>query len=85
LVLIPPAVVAAVSLYLDLALTPFLYTCAFSAVVLMLLISPHSRLLWALAFAVIVLGIILLVGGFNVADWAAAALTWTMFGLRSGV
>ena len=85
LILIPPAVVAAVSLYLELTLTPFLYTCALSAVVLLLLVSPHSRLCWALAGAIAMLGVIWAVTGVNAVDWVAAALTWATFSLRSGV
>ena len=84
LVLVPPVVVAAASLYLDLTLTPFLYTCALSLVVLLLLISPHSRLRWALAGAVVLLGAIMLIGGVNVVDLAAAAFTAALFNLRGG-
>ncbi len=85
LILIPPAVVAAVSLYLDLTLTPFLYTCALSAAVLLLLLSPHSRLCWALAGAIVALGLVWTFTGVNAADWVAAALTWATFSLRSGI
>lgn len=84
LVLVPPAAVAAASLYLGLTLTPFLYTCALSLVVLLLLISPHSRLRWALAGAVVLLGLIVVVGGVNVVDIAAAALTAALGSLRGG-
>ena len=82
LVLIPPAVVAAASLYLDLPLAPFLYTCALSLVVLLLLVSPHSRLRWALAGAVALLGLIVLVSGVNVVELAAAAFNSALFNLR---
>ena len=58
LVFVPPVIVAAASLYLDSTLTPFLYTCALSLVVLLLLISPHSRLRWALAGAVVLFGVV---------------------------
>ena len=82
LVLIPPTVVAAASLYLDSPLAPFLYTCALSLVVLLLLVSPHSRLSWILAGAVALLGLIVLVSGVDVIDLAAAALNSALFSLR---
>jgi hypothetical protein len=82
LVLIPPAVVAAGSLYLDLPLAAFLYTCALSLVVLLLLVSPHSRLRWILAGAVALLGLIVLISGVNVVELAAAAFNSALFSLR---
>jgi hypothetical protein len=84
LILLPPAVVAAVSLYFDLPLTPFLYTCALTAAALLLLVAPRSRLRWALAAAVAVLGFFMLVTGVNIIDWAAAAFTWVSLNLRAG-
>lgn len=84
LLLLPPAIVAAVSLYFNLSLTLFLYTWALSSVAVLLLLAPHSRLRWALAVAVAVLGLFVLVSGVNVADWVAAAFTWAALGLHSG-
>jgi hypothetical protein len=83
--MLPPAIVAGVSLYLDLPLTLFFYTWAISGVIVLLLIAPHSRLRWALAAAILVLGVFLLLSGVNVADWAAAAFAWVTVGARSGV
>jgi hypothetical protein len=82
--MLPPAIVAAVSLYLDLPLTLFFYTWALSGVVVLLLVAPHSRLRWALAAAIVVLGLVLLLSGINVADWATAAFAWVGVGSRSG-
>ena len=84
LVFVPPVIVAAASLYLDSTLTPFLYTCALSLVVLLLLISPHSRLRWALAGAVVLLGLAVVLSGVNVVDLAVAALSSALFSLRGG-
>jgi hypothetical protein len=85
LFLVPPAVMAAVSLYFDLAFTPFLYTCALSVTGLLLLVSPHSRLRWALASAVVALGLLFMVAGVNLADIAASAVTWSLFGMSGGM
>ncbi len=84
LVLLLPTIVAAASLYFDLTLTPFLYTCAFSFVVLLLFISPHSRARWLLAGAVALLGLVIVVSGVNVIDLAAAALAMALSSLRGG-
>lgn len=85
LVFVPPVVVAAASLYLDSTLTPFLYTCALSLVALLVLISPHSRLRWALAGAVVLLGLLVVISGVNVVALATAAFTSALFSLRGGV
>lgn len=85
LVFVPPVIVAAASLYLDSTLTPFLYTCALSLVVLLLLISPHSRLRWALAGAVVLFGVVIVVSGVNVVDLAVAAFSSALVSLRGGV
>ncbi len=85
LVFVPPVIVAAASLYLDSTLTPFLYTCALSLVVLLLLISPHSRLRWALAGAVVLFGLVVIISGVNVIDLATAAFTSALLSLRNGI
>jgi hypothetical protein len=84
LVLIPPAVVAAVSLYLDQRLTMFLYTCIGSAVVLMLMVSPRSRWRWALAGAIAVLALIFAASGASLIDWVAVVLPGAALSLHGG-
>lgn len=84
LVFVPPVIVAAASLYLDLTLTPFLYTCALSLVVVLLIVSPYSRLRWALAGVIVVLGLILIISGINVIALATAAFASALFSLHGG-
>jgi hypothetical protein len=51
---------------------------------MLVLLAPGSRLRWALAGAVAFLGLILLLSGGNIAEWAAAAFTWATLGFGSG-
>jgi hypothetical protein len=85
LILIPPAVVAAVCLAQNWSLTPFLYTCLLSVMALILLDAPRSPLRWALAGIMAMLGLLLIITGGNPVAWAAAAFTWAVPGLRSGM
>jgi hypothetical protein len=52
---------------------------------LILLDAPRSPLRWALAGIVAMLGLLLIITGGNPVAWAAAAFTWAVPGLRSGM
>jgi hypothetical protein len=40
---------------------------------------------WALATAVVALGILFMVAGVNLADIAASAVPWSLFGMHGGM
>lgn len=74
--LIPAVVVAAASFFVALDARLILYTSIISCTTLLLIAAPHKHLRWALAAAVIILGIVLALNGASFDGMALVAAQW---------
>ena len=83
--LIPPVIVAAASFYVMVNPRMVLYTFIVSCSALLLIAAPHKQLRWALAAAVIILGIELALSGSDIGGLTVAAAHWVHASFGAGV